>query len=49
MITARVDRNNVFAVYNVTKAARDICIRESIPVFKLTMTYMYDNCKGRSQ
>ena len=32
MITARVDGNDVFAVYNVTKAARDICIRESRPV-----------------
>ena len=26
MLTARVDGYDVFAVYNVTKAARDICI-----------------------
>lgn len=39
MITARVDGNDVFAVYNVTKAARDICIRESRPVLIEAMTY----------
>ena len=32
MITARVDGNDVFAVYNVTKATRAICIRESRPI-----------------
>ena len=44
MITARVDGNDVFAVYNVTKAARDICIRESRPVLIEAMTYRYANC-----
>ena len=39
MVTARVDGNDVFAVYNVTKAARDICIRESRPVLIEAMTY----------
>ena len=49
MITARVDGNDVFVVYNVTKAARDICIRESRPVLIKALTYRYDNCKGRWQ
>ena len=49
MITARVDGNDVFAVYNVTKAARDICVRESRPVLIEAMTYRYDYCKGRWQ
>ena len=49
MITARVDGNDVFAAYNVTKAARDICIRESRPVLIEAMTYRYDNCKGKWQ
>ena len=31
------------AVYNVTKAARDICIRESRQSLIEEMTYMYDN------
>ena len=49
MITARVDGNDVFAAYNVTKAARDICIKESGPVSIEAMTYRYDNCQGRWQ
>ena len=36
-----MDGNDVFAVYNVTKAARDICIRESRPVLIEAMTYRY--------
>ena len=35
--------------YNVTIAARDICIRESRPVSIEAMTYRYDNCKGKWQ
>ena len=49
MISARVDGNDVFAVYNVTKATRDICIRESRPVLIEAMTYRYDYCKSRWQ
>ena len=49
MITARVDGNDVFAVYNVTKTARDICFRVSRPVLIGAMTYRYDNCQGRWQ
>lgn len=37
--TVRVDGNDVFAVYNATKAARDICIRQSRPVLIEAMTY----------
>ncbi|XP_019630911.1 PREDICTED: 2-oxoisovalerate dehydrogenase subunit alpha, mitochondrial-like [Branchiostoma belcheri] len=35
----RVDGNDVFAVYNVTKAAREVCIKESKPVLIEAMTY----------
>lgn len=31
--------NDVFAVYNATRAARDICIRENRPVLIEAMTY----------
>ncbi|XP_066280265.1 2-oxoisovalerate dehydrogenase subunit alpha, mitochondrial-like [Branchiostoma lanceolatum] len=37
--TIRVDGNDVFAVYNATKAAREICIKESKPVLIEAMTY----------
>lgn len=37
--TIRVDGNDVFAVYNATKKARDICNRESRPVLIEAMTY----------
>ena len=39
MDTIRVDGNDVFAVYNATRAARDICIRENRPVLIEAMTY----------
>jgi 2-oxoisovalerate dehydrogenase E1 component alpha subunit len=39
MSTIRVDGNDVFAVYNATKAAREICARESRPVLIEAMTY----------
>lgn len=35
----RVDGNDVLAVYNVTKAARSICLEESRPVLIEAMTY----------
>lgn len=35
----RVDGNDVLAVYNATKAARNICIEESRPVLIEAMTY----------
>ncbi|XP_065559795.1 2-oxoisovalerate dehydrogenase subunit alpha, mitochondrial-like [Artemia franciscana] len=37
--TIRVDGNDVFAVYNATKAARDICASENKPVLLEAMTY----------
>lgn len=39
MSTIRVDGNDVFAVYNATKEAREICIRQSRPVLIEAMTY----------
>ena len=39
MLTARVDGNDVFAVYNVTKAAREICVTQNKPVLIEAMTY----------
>ncbi|KAL3874993.1 hypothetical protein ACJMK2_037936 [Sinanodonta woodiana] len=39
MVTARVDGNDVFAVYKVTKAAREICVQENRPVLIEAMTY----------
>ena len=37
----RVDGNDVFAVYNVTKAAREYALKESKPVLIEAMTYRY--------
>lgn len=39
MSTIRVDGNDVFAVYNATKAAREIAVGESKPVLIEAMTY----------
>lgn len=39
MSTIRVDGNDVFAVYNATKAARNICLNEMRPVLIEAMTY----------
>lgn len=39
MVTIRVDGNDLFAVYNATKAAREIAVRESRPVLIEAMTY----------
>lgn len=39
MVTVRVDGNDLFAVYNVTKAAREIAVKESRPVLIEAMTY----------
>ena len=39
MKAIRVDGNDVFAVYNVTKAAREIAVNQSRPVIIEAMTY----------
>jgi 2-oxoisovalerate dehydrogenase E1 component alpha subunit len=39
MLAIRVDGNDVFAVHNVTKKARDIAVKESRPVLVEAMTY----------
>ncbi|GAB1601497.1 2-oxoisovalerate dehydrogenase subunit alpha, mitochondrial-like [Argonauta hians] len=39
MATIRVDGNDVFAVYNATKAARNVCLNEMRPVLIEAMTY----------
>ena len=39
MKTIRVDGNDVFAIYNVTKAAREIAVNQSRPVMVEAMTY----------
>ena len=39
MKAIRVDGNDVFAVYNVTKAAREITVNQSRPVMIEAMTY----------
>ena len=39
MMTIRVDGNDVFAVYNVTKAARDVAVNQERPVLIEAMTY----------
>ena len=38
----RVDGNDIFAVYNVTKAARDIAVNQQRPVLIEAMTYRLD-------
>ena len=42
MKSIRVDGNDVFAVYNVTKAAREIAVNQSRPVMIEAMTYRLD-------
>ena len=39
MMAIRVDGNDVFAVYNVTKVARDIAVNQQQPVLIEAMTY----------
>lgn len=39
MTTIRVDGNDVFAVYNATKEARNICVSQNRPVLVEAMTY----------
>ena len=39
MMTIRVDGNDVFAVYNATKAAREIVTSQNRPVLIEAMTY----------
>jgi len=42
MKAIRVDGNDVFAIYNVTKAAREIAVNQSRPVMVEAMTYRLD-------
>ena len=42
MKAIRVDGNDVFAVYNVIKAAREIAVNQSRPVMIEAMTYRLD-------
>ena len=42
MMAIRVDGNDVFAVYNVTKAARDMAVNQQRPVLIEAMTYRQD-------
>ena len=39
MVSIRVDGNDLFAVFNATRAAREIALRESRPVLIEAMTY----------
>jgi 2-oxoisovalerate dehydrogenase E1 component alpha subunit len=39
MTTIRVDGNDIFAVYNATRAAREIAVKQSRPVLIEAMTY----------
>ena len=39
IVTIRVDGNDLLAVYNATKAAREIAVKESRPVLIEAMTY----------
>ncbi len=40
----RVDGNDIFAVYNAVKAARDIAVNQWRPVLIEAMTYRLDTC-----
>ena len=42
MMAIRADGNDVFAVYNVTKAARDMAVNQQRPVLIEAMTYRRD-------
>jgi 2-oxoisovalerate dehydrogenase E1 component alpha subunit len=39
MLSIRVDGNDTLAVYNATKAARDVAVKENRPVLIEAMTY----------
>ena len=41
MATIRVDGNDVFAVYNATKEAREMAVSHNRPVLLEAMTYRY--------
>ena len=45
MTTTRVDGNDVFAVYNAVKAARQIAVNQCKPVMIEAMTYRYHTIK----
>ena len=42
MATIRVDGNDVFAVYNATKAARKMAVTQNRPVLIEAMTYRFN-------
>ena len=42
MMAIRADGNDLFAVYNVTKAARDMAVNQQRPVLIEAMTYRQD-------
>ena len=39
MATLQMDGNDIFAVYNATKAAREIAVVENRPILLEAMTY----------
>ena len=49
MKAIRVDGNDIFAVYNATKAAREIVVNQSRPVMVEAMTYRLDRVYNPSQ
>ena len=44
MSAIRVDGNDVFAVYNAVKAARQTAVAEHRPILIEAMTYRFDSC-----
>ena len=48
MKTIRVDGNDVFAMYNATKLARDYAVENYKPVLIEAMTYRYVSVASRS-
>jgi len=44
MAAIRVDGNDVLAVYNATKKARELCVTMNRPVIVEAMTYRYVMC-----
>lgn len=45
--TLRVDGNDVFAVYNVTKKAKEFCLKHNKPVIIEALTYRYRSRKKK--
>ena len=44
MAAIRVDGNDILAVYNATKKAREIAVTKNRPVIVEAMTYRYFTC-----